>query len=111
MIAFVSSEKPVVSERRSIVFASRRDDASKSAFIEVDRHFDAKDVASRILHDLEPYVSSLLYRERVPQYPLPRWQVRWVGSAAGTPNTRCKQVRFITREDDSAKWLEMHELE
>lgn len=92
----------------NLVFATRRDNAAVSVFIEADRHHDARELARRLLGDPDPYASALL--QNVPRYPLPRWQVRWVGTAASNPSTLRMQARKIAKEDSSEAWQELHDV-
>ncbi len=69
--------------------------------IESERYIDARAVAMTLLGASEVTMSSVL---RAPTKPLPRWQVRWVGSAMSPGNMPRREVRQLDQNGTPSAW-------
>lgn len=75
-------------------------------FVEAERFIDARSFACRLFGVPEVVISAHTVKQRKP---LPRWQVRFAGHAAGS-NTLRMQSREILREGDDPEWVDTREM-
>jgi hypothetical protein len=91
-------------QHHPLFFAARRGEAAQTVFIEAERFFDARRLASIVFADPDPLLTTEL--RAVPKHPLPRWQIRWTGSAASNPSTLRMETRFLVSEEQQGGWRE-----
>lgn len=78
----------------------------RAVFVEAERWFDVRRVARSLLGD-EVYVGRAIDPVSIPHMPVPRWQVRWTGSAARrVPDLRL-QTRYLDEQGNASEWEDL----
>lgn len=77
-----------------------------SACVEAERFVDARTFACRLFGVSEVVISKHVTPGRKP---IPRWQVKFAGHAAGANNVRM-QSRQITAENGNPQWIDTREM-
>lgn len=90
-----------------IYCAAKKDDQTKTIFVEAERAFDAKALACFIFGVPEVYISCLAGTP--PRKPVPRWQTKFIGYASN--DTLRRVARLVHNEKSNVPWRELHELQ
>jgi hypothetical protein len=79
----------------------------RAIFLECERFFDARTAALSILGVPEVEMGGPLDLEGTPKIPAPRYQIRWVGSAARRVPDLRMQLRKIEEDGSASKWSDL----